>query len=557
MSLKTKRQFFLSEILFAPCSITTALILTITLALLWAMIILPWSSQVFMGFQNVNGDNAQHLSGWYAFRAEPWHFPLLKIDLINYPSGTTVSLLDSIPLFAIFFKLLTHYLPCTFDYNGFFIIFCCLTQGLATLILLRALEQKSLLSLLYGLLLCLSAPIFFGRFGDSLACQSIILLNFASYFFARKQKINPQQVQLLFGLLILFSLFIHPYFLLFTYTFYCASMIELTTLKIARFAQTLQYFFWINASIFLVMVLFGFAKGTHEVGGYGVFSTNLSSFFYGGRLAHYQTIDMTGGQVEGFAYLGLGALILLTSSLLMARPSLRELYKKYKGCSYAILFLTLYAILDQVYLGHLKLFSLHLPNNPLTNNFRTNGRFIWALWYALIIFSIVTIMHKKKLALMLFPIVIGLQFFDLEGYLNTTQNALHEYFFMTPNALTTQKQLSHLFSQADAVVVYPKFACTPHAPDHFFATMQLFAAKANIPINSAYVAHIQRGPCDDDAQKFSKMFTKILLIAPKATPSPTIKMLLLNWPQACTVFEDNQFCLFTQQTSLQHTLKLS
>ena len=69
-------------------------------------------------------DIAQHYAGWKLFRNSDWQFPLGVGQNIEYPYGSSVSYTDSIPLFAIFFKLISPVLPQTFQYFGLFVCLC-------------------------------------------------------------------------------------------------------------------------------------------------------------------------------------------------------------------------------------------------------------------------------------------------------------------------------------------------------------------------------------------------------------------------------------------------
>ena len=78
----------------------------------------------WMGYRNGTGDVAQHLSGWYAFVNDSWRFPLLNTILLDYPSGTDISLTDSIPLFALIFKPFRIFFTPDYNYFSIFFIFC-------------------------------------------------------------------------------------------------------------------------------------------------------------------------------------------------------------------------------------------------------------------------------------------------------------------------------------------------------------------------------------------------------------------------------------------------
>ncbi len=64
------------------------------------------------------GDPSQHYLGWEFYRRSDWFFPLGLTDQLAYPLKTSVIYTDSIPLFAVFFKLFRHILPAQFQYFG-------------------------------------------------------------------------------------------------------------------------------------------------------------------------------------------------------------------------------------------------------------------------------------------------------------------------------------------------------------------------------------------------------------------------------------------------------
>lgn len=80
-------------------------------------------------------DLSQHYLGWVAFRNSPWHFPFGLFDGL-YSDSLSITYTDSIPLFAIPFKLLSPLLPEQFQYFGLYgILSYALTGGFAALLL--------------------------------------------------------------------------------------------------------------------------------------------------------------------------------------------------------------------------------------------------------------------------------------------------------------------------------------------------------------------------------------------------------------------------------------
>ena len=74
-------------------------------------------------------DNMQHYQGWVAYRRTPWQFPIGLIEGILYPDKISVIYTDSVPLFAVIFKILSPILPETFQYFGIFGILCAFLLG--------------------------------------------------------------------------------------------------------------------------------------------------------------------------------------------------------------------------------------------------------------------------------------------------------------------------------------------------------------------------------------------------------------------------------------------
>ena len=67
------------------------------------------------------GDLTQHYLGWCFYRRSEWTFPVGLTNQLAYPTYTSVIFTDSIPVFAVFFKLLSPLLPETFQYFGLFL----------------------------------------------------------------------------------------------------------------------------------------------------------------------------------------------------------------------------------------------------------------------------------------------------------------------------------------------------------------------------------------------------------------------------------------------------
>ena len=124
------------------------------------------------------GDLMQHYLGWEFYRKSDWFFPIGLTDQLAYPTKSSVIFTDSIPLFALIFKVLTAGMEGRFQYFGFFGISCFMLQGFwAAKILQRWLTDKG--QVLLGSTFFIVSPIVIFRmyYHTALAAQWIILIS--------------------------------------------------------------------------------------------------------------------------------------------------------------------------------------------------------------------------------------------------------------------------------------------------------------------------------------------------------------------------------------------
>src|SRR5690554_5440160 len=57
-----------------------------------------WQTQV--------DDITQYIAGFNAYFSEPWHYPLFKIESLDYPRSTRTTFVDAIPIYALLLKVL-------------------------------------------------------------------------------------------------------------------------------------------------------------------------------------------------------------------------------------------------------------------------------------------------------------------------------------------------------------------------------------------------------------------------------------------------------------------
>jgi hypothetical protein len=302
----------------------------------------------------VGADAAQHIVGQRYFIGDAWHWPLLETTLLAGPAGTNIGLTDSIPIMALAAKLIRGVLP-----PGFHTIFLWLAlsytlQPVAAVYAVRSAGERRALPCLAAAAMAASMPALLARSNHSaLSGHFIILL--ALGLSLQIGAGRRGRVYLLTTILLIAALLVHPYLMFMAAVVLAAAPISLM-LRGDRSAFAAG--FGIGAGIAMtgaVAVLLGYF-GTQNPGGFGVYSMNLLSPIYPGDSALFpgfgSSPDATGGQYEGYNYLGCGVLLLAGVAVLRSlRGDRGASLARHGGLILVALALTVLALSDHIYLG--------------------------------------------------------------------------------------------------------------------------------------------------------------------------------------------------------------
>ena len=169
---------------------------------------------------SLSPDPIQHYLGWELFRRSPVHLPYIGANYnAIYPFRTSVLFTDSLPLAALFFKLLGGILPTRFQYFGWWGLLCYALQGgLAQAVIARfggvKPDQKAKLwGSVAGVLVLFPALTMRTFAHEALAATWLVLL--ALYLWLRSDEIMPttRRACLLWGGMGLLCAGIHLYYL--------------------------------------------------------------------------------------------------------------------------------------------------------------------------------------------------------------------------------------------------------------------------------------------------------------------------------------------------------
>ena len=351
------------------------------------------------------GDLSQHYLGWKMYRNGDWTFPIGLTDQLAYPYYTSVIFTDSIPIFAVFFKLLSPILPANFQYFGFWGILCFGLQGMLAAKILKKFLQEDILVILGAVFFILSPICIQRMFGHTaLAGQWLILLAIYTIVYYEEKFCENKNAVLIYGFLGILCSATHVYFVPIVGIVLCAFVL----ISIVKSQKILQGFLPLISFLSMVMttvyLLGGFTSNmTAQSGGLGHYSFNLNSFFnpMGWSIYLKNLETYTTGQYEGFAYPGLGLLFLFFVTFLhtvseIHFPSVKfnkqVAVEKIKIIAYILIILLslITAASPKVSLGEHLLFEIPIPVfiKKIWTVFRASGRLIWPAVYLLVLFAI-------------------------------------------------------------------------------------------------------------------------------------------------------------------------
>ena len=139
----------------------------------------------------------------------------------------------------------------------------------------------------------------------------------------------------------------------------------------------------------------------------------------------YQVMPQQPGQYDGFNYLGLGVLALITAALLFSLrravrcPQNTETWWHRNGPVFAAcVFLTLFAVSNKIYWGNTGI-ELPLPAKllELCGIFRSSGRMFYLVAACMVVYAVYTLRDRLpgRYAVLVLALFVGVQAFDLSA----------------------------------------------------------------------------------------------------------------------------------------------
>lgn len=369
------------------------------------------------------GDLTQHYLGWRFFRESNWNFPIGLMDGVIYPFRVSIIYMDSIPIFAIIFKIFSSFLPKTFQYFGLWGILSFMLQGGISALIINKFTYKINICLISSMFFLISPILMFRMFNHTaLGGQWIILLSIYLYIELDNRYSKMKKI-LIWTMLLSLSVTIHMYFmpmiLILILCYWIKEYIKNRDILISMMGFFVPVFFTLMTLIILG-AFYGKSDGSDF--GLGFYSANINALI--NPLIGYSKFmkDLpvaTDGQYEGFAYLGMGVLILIIILIYIKIADLKiRDYKYIKSYLYdnvnkvtlliAIIILFLLAWSPTIGINNKIIANIWYPPiiRKLLDVFRSSGRFMWPICYLIIIYTIKELINNSKSAQLLICLFI-------------------------------------------------------------------------------------------------------------------------------------------------------
>lgn len=375
-----------------------------------------------------SGDLSTYQLGWQFFKLDEWRFPLGINPNYGIYLNSSVVFSDSLPLFAIFFKIFKNFLPSEFQYFSIWILVCVYLQLFFSFKIIYKITNNLLYSAISSLFFGI-ATVFIHRSGIHLSLfgQWIIL----SFFYVELLDKNKFYYK---NLIILLSTTIHFYFtIILLIIFFIEKVIDYFRNKKLIKSILIQTSIILFSSLFLMYIIGYFSLNLDDgLGwGYGYYNFNLNSFFNPVGQTNISEViwsnflakrEFQNGQIEGFSYLGVSGFIFLIIFLFnMFNKRNNIIYSNIKIFTICVIFLIL-STSNNIYFDQTSIINIPLNKffYAIANIIRASGRLIWPIYYLIFIVGIIFIYQnfQKKISLLIILILLLVQIVDISKGLN-------------------------------------------------------------------------------------------------------------------------------------------
>ena len=390
---------------------------------------------------SITNDIETYWISWEFFRnTDIFQFPLFLNP--DYGNGFNVSIYhtDAIPIAAFTLRFFTDFLPVNFQYLGLWSFMSFFLMLLFSYKLLNIFIPNKLICFISSTFF-LIAPPFIDRVFLQQAVSSHWLVIASLYFYY-----SNQYSYKIWNLILIISILINGYLATIVFAVFIASTF-INYYKSSKLVFFKKVFFTL---FFMILVsystgLFSIGKGLKE-GGFELYGMSLLGFvnpssptgFYSvliNKLLSSNILFVK--EVEGFAFLGAGILILIFIVLINFKTSTKAFKSSMPHLPLIVLsfILLIYSFSNNIFflgnvdfLGSQRLFVYTVPEilEPLVKVFRASGRFSWLLFYLIYLFTFIGMyqLKNKKNIVLILSLILLFQVVDNYKIINIFKNEL-------------------------------------------------------------------------------------------------------------------------------------
>jgi Family of unknown function (DUF6311) len=342
------------------------------------------------------GDRAMHQLGWMMYRDGPWSLPPGTNPNLGLELSNSIALVDGLPLFAIPFKLVEHWLPRPFQYWGYWLLLCFMLQAMFATLLARTLGAGHLASLVAAGF-AIATPAFLFRVPMHMALSGHWVLLAALWLFAK----SPAPARWAWPLLIATTAAIHATLLATVSALWLFAILQRLLLARNWPALLVETSLVIGSALATLWTVGFFVPADLGTYGYGDYKLNLLALFnpydWSRLLPELPHLKY---DYEGLSFLGIGVLALLIAAVFSgAALRLRAvIQRRWWPLALTLLGLTVFALSQKVTFGDHDLFTIAYPKliESIGSAFRSTGRFVWPLVYFVTIGSVALLATRLK-----------------------------------------------------------------------------------------------------------------------------------------------------------------
>lgn len=469
-----------------------------------------------IGWMWGSGDISSSFIQWLYFRQTPLgQWPLTINPNYGSPWTKTIIFTDTPPLFAIPAKYLTAWVDGPLQYTGLQILLSTYLLVLFGALFIHRLTGRVGVSLVGGLLVSVSPMLLFRDVFFHYSLNVMWVIPAAFYLMAgQATKLSRWG----WALLVFITLTWMPYFLVCVLVPWLWDLVSRRVYRLGSWRGTVLSVGVVVLAVFggvIVNALWFNFSGTDGFG-LGYYNANLTALI--NPLATQSSVwsqvlptlpTATDGQYEGFAYLGVGALLLAVLCGVLAifggtRPSLLWSAQTRNAIVGALLTSIVMSWGFSLTLAETQLIAWSPPEwiGPLVGTFRSSGRFMLVVGLGITLLLVATVASaiRSKAALIVVLLATGLTLADAwpQVLVNRNQQATPGSF--TPGTLDIGRVMDQCAIQR-VQFINPEDSAYQWKMDILGAT-----ALRGIPVNDAFVARPNLARLDEERLRTTTMF---------------------------------------------------